>query len=87
MKYFGEGRFALLIFLHQSTKVRTNKYQNQEIGCSTLMQEDSQSESDCFKVPKIQSINFNIYVIVIGCRPKGPNMRPPWLRHGQAKLV
>jgi len=68
MKYFGEGRFASLIFLHQSTKVKTNKYQNQEIGCSTLMQEDSQSESDCFKVPKIQqSIKLNISVIRLSC--------------------
>ena len=35
------------------------------MGCSTLMQEDSQSESDCFKVPILIFLSFEYHVILI----------------------
>ena len=62
-------------------KLKTNKYQNQKLGCSTLVKEGERSEPSFNKVPNLIHLSFGYHVIWLKVNT------PPWLRHGQAKLV
>ena len=65
----------------QFTHLPASKYQKKKIGCSTLVKEGEQSEPSFNKVPNLISLSLAYHVILIKVNP------PPWLCHGQVKLV